>query len=1098
MRKALLYMVLLAASATAAGQEASVLAAGQWWRLRVQTAAVYRLTVANVPGLAGAEVSRIGIYGGSGRQLELRNSLTPTTDLQPVAIEVIDHNGNGRFDSEDEVLFYGEGTDVWTYEEADRRWELQRHAYASANYYFLTTTAASPHRIAAAQSVVPDTVMGDYDAVATVNNDLVNIYRTGQLWMGEKFSTSMNQRTFTLELPSAARELKLRYGLAAKGVNASAFSVSTSGMSNNHLINPSTVYGVWREQLDAQVQRLAVAVRFTPGESTAEGYLDFIEVNGLVGLTYGGGQMIVRNHRHLGSTAAFALGGSVAGVRVWDISRHNAVREMALNDGRWTDSTRGCRTYLVFGSGSYATPSEIAPLPNQNLHGCAAADYVVVCHPLLREQAERIASLHEVMDGLDAVVVSADEVYNEYSSGKQDPMALRAFLRNLKERHPSQPPRYMLLLGKATYDPRDVLGHGLPQVVTYETPFSFDDDGVSYASDDMMGYLGDDAMGSGGEVLDVAVGRLPAKSLAEARHMVDKVEGYMTKRDLGTAGHSGDWRNYVALLADDADPGKPGDTSFVHSSEMTAQKIADQFPSLNVDRLYADAYTQQSGAIGSFYPELKNALSQRINYGCLLINYIGHGSTRYIGTERYIEPADVVGYSNVDRLPLFVTSTCSYGYHDLIDEECGAESFLLARGGAVAVVSASRPISHIERFNTDVILFALDPANTVGDALRMAKNRTRVSPCIGLTGDPALHLAVPRKRVVVTHIGGKAVGGATMDTARALSQVTISGEVRESDGTLDGAFDGVVYPVVFDRPTQCYTLANDNPGTEVAFQQQKNVLYKGSAPVRGGHFEYTFTVPRDVVFQYAAGKLSHYAVSGSEDAAGCHSRLLFGGLDEEADVHEVRPEIRLFLGDTNFRSGGLTDGSPELVALISDSVGINAFGSGLGHDITAVVDGHTGSALVLNDFFTPDIDDSRRGTLRYPLEDIGYGRHTLTLKAWNIWGYSNEATISFYVRPTDTTQFASLTVYPNPVAGEATFRYETNHSVAIASAELQIFSPQGGHIATLTAAVEEGSYVVGPVRWDASQAGPGFYLARMLVQTTDGETHQSTAKVIVR
>ena len=259
-----------------------------------------------------------------------------------------------------------------------------------------------------------------------------------------------------------------------------------------------------------------------------------------------------------------------------------------------------------------------------------------------------------------------------------------------------------------------------------------------------MGYLADNGRGATTETMDVSVGRLPAKNLAEANHMVNKIEGYMTRRDLLEDGGHGDWRNWVALLADDADPGHPDDSAFAHSSEVVANNINRLYPQLNIDKLYADSYHQSSGAIGSYYPDLNNALRQRMNKGCLLLNYIGHGSTSYIGTERYIELSDIDTYSNTDRLPLFVTSTCSYGRFDLPDVVSGAEACLLAPAAAVAVISASRPISHIERFNNDVVTYALNPRNTIGDALRLAKNRTSVSQCIGLTGDPALRLSEPR------------------------------------------------------------------------------------------------------------------------------------------------------------------------------------------------------------------------------------------------------------------------------------------------------------------------------------------------------------------
>lgn len=1089
--------LLLACVATAWGQASSVLASGDWWRLAVQSTGVYRLTTADVPGLEGAEVSKIGLYGGGGEMLSLKNSQTSVGDLSPVAIEVHDADGDGRFGSGDWLLFFGEGTDVWRYVAADRRWELKRHAYASSNHYYLTTTAPEPLRIATAEAPEADTVMGDYTAVAMVNNDLTNVFHTGQVWVGEKFTVSSPNRSFTLSLPATAAGVTLRYALANVSSATGSFTVSTSGFSHTISIRVSAKYTTVLEAINAAARSFNFAVKYSPGEITGEGYLDFIEITGIVPLAFGSGQTMVRNSRHLGSTAAFRYSGG-SGLRVWEVTRAGGEREMALAGGQWADYTTEARQYVAFDGSSYLSPAAVAKIANQDLHGAAAADLVVVCHPRFAAQAQRIALLHELLDGMETLVVTDQQVYNEFSYGKQDPMAMRSLLRHLRQRHPERAPRYLLLFGKATYDPRNILGNSMPTLTTYETEYAFDDDGGSYSSDDMMGYLDDSESGSSTQSLDVSVGRLPAKDEAEATRMVDKIEGYMMRRDLGEDPARGSWRNFVALLADDADPSRSGDTVFAHSSEVTAKKINAKCPTINVERLYADAYHQQNNAIGSFYPELKNALTRRINNGCLLLNYIGHGSVHYIGTERYVEPTDIEAYTNAGRLPLLVTSTCSYGYHDLIDEVCGAEAFLLASGGAIGVVSATRPISHVERFNTDVILFALDTANTIGDALRMAKNNTAVSPCISLLGDPALHLSVPRNVVEVTNIDGHDVDEADNDTATVLSQVTVRGEIRNTAGELVSDFDGTIYPTVYDREMKCHTLANDNPGTEVAFCQQKNVLYRGAAPVTGGRFEYSFMVPRDVAYQYAPGKLSHYAVSGYEHASGSYQRLYFGGLNEEVVIRETRPQIALYLGDENFRSGGLTDASPLLVAHLFDSVGINAFGSGLGHDITVMIDNKPGSLTVLNDFYESDINDPRRGTVRYPLEGIASGSHTLTLKAWNIWGFSSVATIAFRVQSTDTLEFSSMTVAPNPAKDYAVFRYETNGTANITSAVLQIYSPQGGLVYTVKPAIGEGSYVVGPVRWDLSQVSPGMYLARMLVTSDDGKTHQSTAKVIVR
>lgn len=1091
-----LYILITSATVTAAAQ-GSVLGHGQWWKLGVTTDGIYRLTTANLPALANISIDNIGLYGGSGDMLSISNSITSVGDLQPVGIDIIDYNNNGRFDSGDELLFHAEGAGGWYYNNTDKRWEYRHHAYAKTNYYYLTTTAPSQRRIATAAAVEAATTLTSYTTVAHIDNDLVNIFESGQLWMGEKFSVALPSRTFTLSLAgNNGGDIRLRYALASHATASASFAVSAPNYSNHISINNSDVYTTVLDHINSSATTLTFTLQYSCIESSAAGYLDFIELNSLAPLTFGSGQLTIRTDPTTPATARLQLSGNTTGVRVWEVTQTGNEREMAVINGLWSDSTATARRYVIFDGSSYLTPASIVALANQDLHGSVAADMVVVSVTALLPQAQRLATLHEVFDGMNALVVTDEQVYNEFSSGKQDPMAIRSLLRHLKASYPDHAPRYLLLMGKGTYDNRNLLGNSYPTLVTYETEYSFDDDGVSFCSDDMMGYLSESGHGSSSETLEVGVGRLPAKSLSEATRMVDKTEGYLTRRDLFSEGQRGDWRNYVALLADDADPGHPGDSSFAHSSEVVARDIRLRFPQINIDKLYADAYRQSSGAIGSFYPDLNNALRQRINNGCLLLNYIGHGSTAYIGTERYIEFSDIEAFSNYDRLPVVVTSTCTYGRYDVTEGMCGAEALMQAPAAAVAVISASRPISHTESFNNEVIRFALDPSNTIGDALRMAKCRTAVSQSIGLLGDPALRLSQPENRVVVTHINGIPVVDGEDDTATVLSRVIVRGEIHDSTGQLLDDFNGTLYPIVFDREVTTSTLANDNPGTEIRFTQQKNILYRGSHPVVDGRFEYSFIVPKDVVYQYAYAKLSHYAKSASDHATGSYDRLMLGGLNDTAEICSAAPTIRLFIGDTNFRSGGLTDDSPTLLAFLNDSAGINV-GAGLGHDITAVLDGNPGSLVVLNDLFQPDLEHGG-GTVSYRFSDLIPGAHTLTLKVWNIFNISSTATLAFTVGHPDTLGVSQLYCWPNPASGRTQFMLEVSNTAKVASAELQIYNTYGGLVTRHTPTVSTDGYCVGPVGWDLSSIPPGLYLARMIVTDTEGTVYQQTTKCIVR
>lgn len=1095
MKKKIVYISLILAWVCAQGQ-GSVLSSGDWWRIMVSESGLQRITTAEIPELAGVATNGIGLYGGNGEMLSMYNSQTSTDDLQPVAIDVVDHNGNGRFDNGDEILFYGEGTDVWRYEDGDQRWEMRRHAYATANSYYLTTITDNPRRIATSIISTADTTVNHYTAVATLNNDLVNIHGSGQIWMGEKFTSTTTTRSFSIALPAISDRTKLRYAMAHVSGSTSIFRLKASGIDESHYMSTYSSYETHMDEVTSPLSTFNFQLTFSTGSNTAEGYFDFMELNGRVPLTFSGGQLTVRCDPMQGRTVRYAMGAG-SGIRVWDVTHNGGEMEIVVENGGWSNNADEAHCYLVFDGSSYLTPS-VERIANQNLHGAAATDYVIVTHPAYLQQAQRLASQHEIVDGLSTLVVTDQMVYNEFSSGKADPMAIRSLLRWLRNKYPEQAPRYLLLFGKATYDNRDLLGNGVTSVVTFETPNSFDDGNSSYCSDDIIGYLDDNEFGASSQSLDVAVGRLPAKNEAEAEQMVTKIEHYMMRSDLDNESNRGDWRNYVALLADDADPSHPGDSIFAHSSEVIARRIKQTYPALNIDRLYADAYHQQSGAIGSFYPELNNALKQRMDYGCLLINYIGHGSSTYIGTERFIEFSDINNYSNLDRLPVMVTSTCSYGHFDSPTEICGSEALVLAPAAAIAVIAASRPISHIELFNANVVLNCLNPENSIGDALRKAKNRTQVSPCIGLVGDPALKLSQPTNKVVVTSINNRPVSESCDDTATVLSQVTVEGEIRDAAGDLVNDFDGRIYPIVFDREIQAHTLANDNPGTEVTFSQQKNVLYKGNEPVNGGRFAYTFTVPRDVAYQFDYGKLSHYAKSSGEDAAGSYSRLLFGGLNEEVVISESRPDIHLYIGDSTFRNGGITDANPILFATLSDETGINAVGSGLGHDITAILDGNVNNLMVLNDFYEPEIDDSRRGTIRYALSSLESGRHTLVLKAWNIFNYSNSDTLTFFVLNGNEPELTSLLGYPNPASDHITFHIETDNPEMVNTAELQIFSSQGKLIKTFVPTANTGSYVIGPVRWDIGSTPPGIYLARIVVSYSTGQVRQSSVKCIVK
>lgn len=1094
----------------------SRLASGSWYKIPISEAGVYKLTTADLPALNGATCSNIALYGNEGLMMNVGNTAPHPDDLEPVAIEVFDANSNGLFEAADYLLFYAEGADVWRYVSRDQRFEYDVHAYANNNFYYLNfdqeSRADEGLRVSASPVLESNQFDITHNTVAVYyGEENINTHKTGQIWVTDKFSSSTNKRNYTINVPGMTSNslILARYGLASISSSSSDFTVKYGNHSNSFNFSNATSYLAATDSYSATSGgSLDLSLTYTYRESNAAGYLDFIEINCEEPLTRLNGQFYIRNTKNIasGSVSRFVVEGNGNGLKIWDITNplQPMMQDLTISSSSqfsFVASTSEVRSYIAFSLNDVFRPTGITPIDNQDIHGSEVPQYVIVSHEDFLPQANRLGQIHYDNEGLSYIALSQEQVFNEFSSGKKDPVAIRQMLRCMRAKSgDSLRPRYLLLFGKGTYDNRDHLNQGLKTVVTYETPSSFNNENGSYPSDDIYGYIDDRAVDEFDGLMSVSVGRLPAKDAVQAEHLVDKIEGYILRNDLKRSDIRGDWRNYVTLLADDADPSCPGDTDFASDSEITAQRIKKKYPQYNIDRIYADSYPQQSGADGSYYPDVNNALNQRMEYGCILLNYIGHGSSGYIGTERYMQLTDIERYANTDRLPFFVTSTCSFGRYDMTDEVCGSEAFVLADAAGIGIVAAARPIVHVQSFNTNLCLYALNPNNRIGDALRQAKNAYGSHHCITLMGDPAIRLSIPQNEIVVTSINGRPVSPEVTDSAEVLSSVTIEGEVRDHDGNLRTDFDGSIYPIVFDREVKCRTLANDNDSTEVDFSQQKSILFKGHSTVSGGRFSYTFTIPRDVAYRYDYAKLSHYARSADDDATGQYSNIMFGGFNEDLVIEEVHPTVELYLNDTNFRDGAITNETPTLYARLSDAVGINAAGSGLGHDITATIDNNPYSTVSLNDFFEPDIADSRNGEVRYTLGKLDEGEHTLTLKCWNIYNYSGSATIRFRVANDRSVEVGSFTAAPNPAHDLTTIRIEHNQPGNITSAHIDIFDMRGSLVRQLdAAAISESCTIAIPWNFTASNGvvlPRSIYIARVTLTTKDGNKISQIAKIV--
>jgi hypothetical protein len=167
-----------------------------------------------------------------------------------------------------------------------------------------------------------------------------------------------------------------------------------------------------------------------------------------------------------------------------------------------------------------------------------------------------------------------------------------------------------------------------------------------------------------------------------------------------------------------------------------------------------------------------------------------------------------------------------------------------------------------------------------------------------------------------------------------------------------------------------------------------------------------------------------------------------------------------------------------------------------------VLDGNSNNTIILNDFYETDISDEMCGSVRYNLSGLAKGRHTITVKVWNIFNYSNSSDIVFYVHGDDSTK-ADFVAYPTPAKSRVRISMEHNIKGSITSASLYIYDMQGRLVRTFTPDINDNSYVVGPIDWSLTtstgvRVSPGIYIARFELTTSEGEKIREQGKLVVQ
>ncbi|CAN5903312.1 type IX secretion system sortase PorU [soil metagenome] len=1132
----------ISSSAAVAFASSSVLASGTWYRIGVTNTGIHKLSYNFLSGL-GIDMSTLSplnlrLYGNGHGQLPYSNSGAHQDDLQEYAIAVRDLNSNGTFDTDDYALFYGTSPNSWKYNSTPghAHYHHSVHNYSDTTYYFITTDLGPGKRIQsqASSPAIPTHTVTTFDDYQFHEFDYENMIKSGREWYGEKFDI-LNSYSFSFIFPNIdlTQPACTEVDLISRSNNTHSYSVTAGNCTGTIIpgITSSTCYycpyaASAGTMVCCNPTGPVVAVTVTNNNPNAAiGWLNWVRVNARRHLKMSGSQMSFRDSRSagVGNIAQYVLDNYTSNISIWDVTD---LANIGLQAGTpqtttfvWTLPADSVREFIAFDGASYFTPVNFGSVPNQNLHAMQPVDFIIITHPDFLAQSEELGQLHLINDSLTYLVVTTQQIYNEFSSGMQDVTAIRDFVKMIYDRAatPAEIPRYLLLFGDGSYDNKHRTPGNTNYIPTFQNLNSVGPT-ESYVADEFFGLLDDQGeWDDGGDVgtLDIGVGRFPVRTAAEAQTMVNKVRTYITRQqpvtnpsvcasDACTKG--GEWKNWITFIADDED----GDIHMSQADQL-ATYIDTLYDNYNIDKIYLDAYQQVQTPGGERYPTAQEAINKRIDMGSLMINYTGHGGEVGLGHERIVEVPQINEWRNICNMPLFITATCEFSrFDDPARTSAGEYVLLNGGGGGIGLLTTVRLVYSTPNFNLNRKFYenAFDSINgempRVGDLYRLTKfysgNNTN-NRNFTLLGDPAVRLSYPVNQVATTEVNNVVITSQP-DTLRALSHVTIKGFVADNDGNIMSGFNGVLYPTVFDKSKSITTLGNDPPNPPFTFQLQKSVLYHGKVSVVNGYFSYSFVVPRDIAYQYGKGRVSYFADNGKTDASGNYENVIIGGSNLNAPVDVTGPQVQLFLNDSNFVFGGITNSSPKLFAVIRDSNGVNTVGNGIGHDVVAILDEETGNAIVLNDYYQADMNSYQSGKIIYPFSNLPAGKHTLTLKVWDV--YNNSSTVKTEFTVTDPTGLTLDHVinYPNPFTTHTSFFIEYNQCCTDYDIMIQVFTVSGKLVKTINEhAVSEG-FRSQPIEWDGTddyndKIGRGVYIYHVVARTRDGMTAEKYEKLVI-
>lgn len=1017
------YLIALIASFcisnSAIAQTDSKLSTGKWIKIGITQNGIYKIDAGwldkNKIDRASLNPKQVSLYSTASGTLPQDLKVSRPQDLEGIPIYFEGEQDN-KWDASDFFIFWGNSPHKIIFDFQKKSWVQELHAYSDSSFYFIRLDDPGAKRIEEVKATPGELKSTDYAwSIFHYEPETYNLIQSGRQWLGDAFYGT-NNKTVQYSLADYKQGInsKLRGRFYSSSVQEGLFSFDVAGNTIESLKIPAISGGRYDNKanfmdldmwLKPQIKDNLWSWTINYKNTIGTGYLDFLllQYPRIFNAKHDNPLYLLPNSTD--SSYSISIINTTASTQIWLRNGTSNWSKMIENSSSLKLNVKPESQLLLIDSQKAISPAFIKMLPNQNINKETGYELLIISSPALKEAANALAKYKISSQKIATKVVDTEQIYHEYSGGKQDVTAIRDFIYR-QYKSPNSNLKYVILLGDASidYKGKSVVSTEFEKncfVPTYQSMESFKPL-LSYSSDDYFGLLNPDegdwleGEQTNKKTLQVAIGRIPAKNPSEAHFFVNKLISFIESKKTNRFKPE-----VLAWVADDGDA-----NIHIQDAEDFSNLMIQEANDVSIKKLYLDQFEQEMA--GGMYTskKAKDAVISLFNSEADFIHFIGHGSESGWTDEKILTNNDLVGLTNLQHLPFLLTATCQFGRFDDPNQLSGAEiSLMSTKGGAIGLISTTRPVFQSsnylfgQSFYKNLIDRRTQVKYRMGDLFKETKNNSQtgvINRNISFLGDPTLELPWTGQSITIK-----------TDTIIPGSGKVLEGQLLTNVSTISNA---QIRTNLYSPPIKKKTLGTKTNAYE--YFTEGDLIWTSNIQMTDGGFSVSQkSVPN------TKGPLTCKVIGQSntgEKIIGFKSLPVL--ISNSAIIDSKPPSISVLEPESNkFQT---MNSSFELKIKIEDDNSLrwandkNEFAELIVNDTLKIK---------LSDYFIPDIGFPQKGIFLYPFKNLKSGNYTFKVNCWD--GNYNQQKLIFEIKVINSdTNRLEWVIFPNPMSNRMQLR----------------------------------------------------------------------------